>query len=372
MKTETTKKEPPKKGKGKRIILTILTVILVIAAVAMFVLYRMAASMGIGTATVEDYGSRIEIWENAAGNHSGSKLDDMNINDRGNEFLSFIAFAQGIIGEEYRDEERTLDTFTFLHEIKGGYEAETYEDIPYLIPYVVEGSQTAVVIMPGGGYGYKSMDGTTGEGKEVAVSLNEAGITAFVLHYRSNPYEYPIPHLDVQRAVRYLRAHAGEYGFDPDRIGLIGFSAGGYQVGGYINLIMGNDMFPEDYTPDEIDAVDDTVYAAGMIYPVLDYDHNIPMLFCSFDDELVRDDAEREKLLEMTDLSKHFNSESIPQFVAYGTKDTMVGTEGATSYIAAATDAEAVLSVTVAEGQAHGFGQEYYMDDFIDWMTSLP
>ena len=96
------------------------------------------------------------------------------------------------------------------------------------MPWVGENSIGAVIVLPGGGYGYKSMDGATYEGQDIALALNEAGFSAFVLHYRSNPYEYPIPQLDLHRAVRYLRANAEDFGFNPANIGLIGFSAGGY------------------------------------------------------------------------------------------------------------------------------------------------
>ncbi|UZM98090.1 alpha/beta hydrolase [Lysinibacillus sp. MHQ-1] len=123
--------------------------------------------------------------------------------------------------------------------MEGGYEKTTYEDEPYLIPYAVANSDSAVIVIPGGGYSFKEMDGGTTEGKEVAEALNKAGINAFVLHYRSNPYEWPIPQLDVQRAVRYLRYHANDYGIHPKQIGLIGFSAGGFQTGSFINLIQG-------------------------------------------------------------------------------------------------------------------------------------
>ena len=209
------------------------------------------------------------------------------------------------------------------------------------------------------------MDGSTGEGKDIALTLNQHGYSAFVLHYRSNPYEYPIPQLDVQRAVRYLRANAEKYGFDPENIALIGFSAGGNQVGSYINLIMGNNLFPEDYTPDAIDVINDSVQAAGMIYPALSYNVNVPMLFCSFSDKLVRDEVKRSQLLLNMDLSQQFNSEEIPQLVSYGTSDGMVGMDESKKYIEVARENGADITEIVAEGQDHGFGQQFYMDEFV-------
>lgn len=86
-------------------------------------------------------------------------------------------------------------------------------------------SGTAMVICPGGGYGGLV---TGPEGHGIARWLNRHGITGLVLEYRlpsGRPY---VPLLDGQRAVRMARAHASDWGLKPDRIGIIGFSAGGH------------------------------------------------------------------------------------------------------------------------------------------------
>ena len=83
-----------------------------------------------------------------------------------------------------------------------------------------------VVVCPGGGYGNLAMDH---EGKQVAAWLNKNGITAFVLRYRHAPgYKHPAPLTDAQRAIRFVRSHAADYGIDPNKIGVWGFSAGGH------------------------------------------------------------------------------------------------------------------------------------------------
>ncbi|MEI6235549.1 MAG: alpha/beta hydrolase [Planctomycetota bacterium] len=83
----------------------------------------------------------------------------------------------------------------------------------------------AVVICPGGGYGGLMM---SYEGRDIAKWLNEQGIAGIVLQYRVKPYQHPAPWLDVKRAMRTVRARAGELKLDPNRIGVIGFSAGGH------------------------------------------------------------------------------------------------------------------------------------------------
>ncbi len=102
-------------------------------------------------------------------------------------------------------------------------------DKPSLTPFVVAGAEkvpTAVIICPGGSYTGLSFEK---EGTDVAKWLNRYGISAFVLKYRLGPkYHHPIELGDAQRAIRFVRLRAKEYGFRADRIGIWGFSAGGH------------------------------------------------------------------------------------------------------------------------------------------------
>lgn len=85
---------------------------------------------------------------------------------------------------------------------------------------------TAIVVCPGGGYGGLAVDH---EGRQIAEWLVERGVTAFILKYRLGPrYRHPAPMLDAQRAVRLVRARAGDWKLDAKRIGIWGFSAGGH------------------------------------------------------------------------------------------------------------------------------------------------
>jgi acetyl esterase/lipase len=103
------------------------------------------------------------------------------------------------------------------------------KDIPTLTPYLPDpGKATgaAVVICPGGGYGGLAPH----EGAQYAQFLNESGIAGFVLKYRLGPggYRHPAMLQDAARAVRTVRARAGEWKMDPKRIGIMGSSAGGH------------------------------------------------------------------------------------------------------------------------------------------------
>lgn len=88
----------------------------------------------------------------------------------------------------------------------------------------------AVVVCPGGSYAHTM--GIATEGFAVAEWLNSQGISAFVLKYRvgSQGYHHPAMLQDAQMAIHYVRLHAQEYGIDPDKVGTMGFSAGGHLV----------------------------------------------------------------------------------------------------------------------------------------------
>jgi acetyl esterase/lipase len=84
----------------------------------------------------------------------------------------------------------------------------------------------AVLVCPGGGYGALA-DGH--EGHDIAAWLNTRGLAAFILRYRLGPrYRHPSPLQDARRAMRLIRANASEWGVDPRRVGVWGFSAGGH------------------------------------------------------------------------------------------------------------------------------------------------
>lgn len=102
------------------------------------------------------------------------------------------------------------------------------DDIPTLTAYLpaANPTQTAIVIAPGGGYSHLAVQL---EGEDVALWLNQHGIAAFVLRYRLGPrYLHPVELGDAKRAMRAVRTAAASYGIDPNRIGMMGFSAGGH------------------------------------------------------------------------------------------------------------------------------------------------
>lgn len=114
-----------------------------------------------------------------------------------------------------------------------GQEVYTKVNKPTLTIYKATGSntnQTAVLILPGGGY---TILAANHEGQDVAKAFNGIGVTAFVLKYRlpNDTCMFNkewVPFIDAQASMKWIRDHASEYGINPDKIGVIGFSAGGH------------------------------------------------------------------------------------------------------------------------------------------------
>jgi len=114
-----------------------------------------------------------------------------------------------------------------------GEHAVTMIDNPSLTPYLVRGAKgpvAAVIIAPGGGHSLLSIDH---EGYDVAKYLSGHGVAGFVLKYRlakqkGSTYTIDGDEMhDIQRAIRMVKARAAEWGIDPERVGVMGFSAGG-------------------------------------------------------------------------------------------------------------------------------------------------
>ncbi|WP_425613728.1 alpha/beta hydrolase [Anatilimnocola sp. NA78] len=134
---------------------------------------------------------------------------------------------------------------------------------------------TAVVILPGGGFGRVVPDL---EGTEAADWLNRHGVTAFVLSYRTTADTktpgWIKPLQDAQRAVALVRAESAKWGIEKERVGILGFSAGG-QVAG--RLLSGGDA--KTYARiDDVDAVSHRPDFALLVYPWNMYDAKLDSL----------------------------------------------------------------------------------------------
>lgn len=124
----------------------------------------------------------------------------------------------------------------------------------------------AVVLMAGGAYQFR---GNYTDALPTAAALREEGFQTFIVDYRLHPYTQQEGALDVARAVRFICAHADDYGIDPDAIAVMGFSAGAIQAGEFL-MHYDEDVLPTaldaSYEPDDLDQTPAHASADGMIY----------------------------------------------------------------------------------------------------------
>ena len=137
------------------------------------------------------------------------------------------------------------------------------EEVPVLEYYPAENkvSDATVVICPGGGYAGRAGH----EGKGYAEYFNSIGMDAFVCEYRVAPHRFPLPLLDIRRSIRYVRAHAAEYGVNPEKIAVMGSSAGGH-----LAALVSTYTAPVEFEgADELDEVCALPNASILCYPVI-------------------------------------------------------------------------------------------------------
>lgn len=128
----------------------------------------------------------------------------------------------------------SLSTFLFAQDAtiylwKNVTGMKSQQSVMFMHKPTVKNTGTAVIIAPGGSYHHL---GLYNEGYCSAKWFSENGITAFMLKYRTNESLYTEPAMlqDIQRAIQLIRENADEYGINPDKLGVIGYSAGGHLV----------------------------------------------------------------------------------------------------------------------------------------------
>lgn len=142
-------------------------------------------------------------------------------------------------------------------------------EVPAIDAYIPEEkvSTAALLILPGGAYTGRAPH----EGKGFAEFFNSLGLSAFVLAYRVSPATFPDPLLDARRAMRYLRANAERFGIDPDRIAVVGSSAGGHLAA----LVSTYTAPLAEEGADAIDALPYLPNAQVLCYPVISSDEAV-------------------------------------------------------------------------------------------------
>lgn len=221
-------------------------------------------------------------------------------------------------------------------------------DIPTITPYRAKGvaNAPAILICPGGGYTHLADH----EAGPVAEWLNGLGVTAFVLRYRLAPYRFPASLLDGQRAMRWIRYHADEFGVDRERIGVLGFSAGGHLAA---MLARGEVLTPPDRDPsDPVDGESSDATLAILAYAVTIMHgpkaHGIvPNLFGP---------EPAEELTQYCSLPYLVSSQNPPTFLWHTADDQVVPVSHALQYADALSAFGVAYALHIFETGRHGLG----------------
>ncbi len=206
---------------------------------------------------------------------------------------------------------------------------------------------TGMVVCPGGGYGGLAMGH---EGKDIAQFLNKLGVTAFVLQYRHAPrYRHPAPLQDAQRAVRLVRARAEEWGIDPRRVGIMGFSAGGH-LASTVATHFDDGKADADNPIDKASCRPDF---AILCYPVITL--KPPYAHLGSRNNLLGKDAP-EALVESLCNDQQVSARTPPTFLFHTSEDTVVPPENSILFYQALRKHKVPVEMHVYEKGRHGVG----------------
>lgn len=238
------------------------------------------------------------------------------------------------------------------------YSDKSIDQIPTLTAYPIDGAKACVIICPGGGYSHLCMDR---EGEDIARMYNENGIAAFVLKYRISPYRYPAQLEDVLRAVRLARYLAPTYGYDTDKIALLGFSAGGHLAAmGVTKFDDGND------TGDEIDKLSSRPNLGILCYPVItmgEFTHE------GSRDSLLGDKRNDPEMIEMLSCELCVQDNTPPCFIVHTAEDNCVPVQNAIKMATALIEKKIPVELHVFPYGWHGFdlGRDEYTRHAGQW-----
>ncbi len=234
-----------------------------------------------------------------------------------------------------------------------GAKGDAEGDKPTLTLYLPpkeKAAGTAIVICPGGGYGALATDH---EGLQIGQWLNSFGVAGFMVKYRHSRtgagYGHPAPLQDAQRAIRMVRSRAKEWGVDPNRIGILGFSAGGHLASSASTHF--NESF---YEPkDQIDRVSCRPDFAVLVYPVISLTESFTHVGSRRN--LLGPNPDP-ALVEKMSSEKQVTPQTPPTFLIATWEDTGVPAENSIYYYLALRKAKVPAEMHIFLKGPHGFG----------------
>jgi acetyl esterase/lipase len=223
-------------------------------------------------------------------------------------------------------------------------------DRPLMDVYYPKNAEKAlmasILICPGGGYGGLAEDH---EGKQLAEWFAAHGMASAVVLYRISPHRFPAPYADACRAMRLLRKNASKYHLDPNRIGIMGFSAGGHLAS---TLATQPDLYkdPDDNLAATVSARPDR---AILCYPVISMDD--PNAHQGSVKNLLGDDPDPAKARQMSGY-RNVTAQTPPVFLWHTADDDAVPVQNSLMFAQACAENKVPVELHVFTKGAHGLG----------------
>ncbi|PWS32644.1 family 78 glycoside hydrolase catalytic domain [Pedobacter paludis] len=265
------------------------------------------------------------------------------------------------------------------HQFKGSYNNPEHQKVSLYennkIPFAKEISElptltvfpstkpskknVAVIVCSGGSYFGRA---NSVEGTPACQKLAAEGITAFLLDYRVPNSERMnrkeiVPLTDAQRAIQYIREHAGEYDIDPNKIGIMGFSAGGHLVSTvgthFKNTELANPL-NTSLRPDFM----------VLVYPVISFSNALTHIDSR--NNLIGPDLSAEKIREFSN-ELHVDKQTVPAYIVHGKNDSAVKFANSEVFYDALKKGGVKTEFLKYEKGEHGFGA-FNKDSNIRWM----
>lgn len=231
-----------------------------------------------------------------------------------------------------------------------GAKGSAPEDIPSIQLYqppTDKANGAAIVVCPGGGYGALAAH----EGHDVAVWLNSIGVTAVVLKYRLGRfgYRHPVMLQDAQRAIRTTRAKAAEWKIDPNRIGIMGFSAGGHLTSTAATHFDAGDANASDPIEKQSSRPDVAILCYAVITMTDPFTH-------AGSRKNLLGDTPSPELIDLLSNEKQVTEKTPPTFLFHTEDDKAVPVENSLQFAAALRKAKVPYEIHIYETGRHGVG----------------
>ncbi|MFH7013580.1 alpha/beta hydrolase [Flavobacterium sp. FlaQc-52] len=244
----------------------------------------------------------------------------------------------------------------------------TIPTLTVFLPKEIKPNQTAVIILPGGGYSHLAI---AKEGTKVAEWFTSMGIVAFVLKYRL-PSDLIMkdkaigPLQDAQESVRYVRQNAAKWNIDTTKIGIMGFSAGGH-----LASTLATHYEEKVYeTASKVSARPDF---SLLIYPVISMQNEITHKGSQTN---LLGTTPSSALIDSFSNEKRVTAQSPPAFLVHATDDEVVLPENSINYYLALKKNKVTAELHLYEKGGHGFGlgvngtSKYWTKDCEEWLKS--